>query len=225
MIFDCSCEGGLGASIPAIIAGGGQIAAAVVPSALISSGAIAAGSLAVPVIGAAIAGVTLAVSLFLNRNAAYFAEEKATTDIVNQAEVLMKQNLQAWNSSDKYYSEQQQAITNFNNIWSQVVQNCSSPNYQQGSNQTGLSPGQRCISDRQRGGQWDWFSYYLDPIMGDPNVKADPSLPNTSAQNIVSNVGTDATNFISSVAGGSLGSMLPLLIAAGLGIWALKELS
>jgi hypothetical protein len=33
--------------------------------------------------------------------------------------------------------------------------------------------GARCISDRQRGGKWDWFAYYRDPIANDSNVISD----------------------------------------------------
>lgn len=222
MIHDFSnSSSGMG-NIPAIIASGGQIAAGIVPGVLASTGAIAVGSLAIPVIGVAIAGVTLAVSLFLNRNAAYFAEEKGTTDIVNQAEVLMKQNLAAWNSSDKTIGEQDQAIANFNNIWSQVVQACSSSAYSQGSNSTGLSPGQRCVSDRQRGGQWDWFSYYYDPIAGDPNVKAS----NVGSQ--ITNVGTGVMSIVDNFAnsgGGGLGSYLPLILLGVAGYFIVREIT
>jgi len=210
MIFECSlCDkgvGDLGSSVPALVTSGGQIAAGVVPSVLVSTGAIAAGSALVPVIGAAIAGVTLAVGLFLNRNAEYFAQAKATTGIVNEAEVYMKQNLAAWQSSDKTKADQQQAIDNFNTLWSQVVQACSSPQYG--------GPGQRCVSDRQRGGQWDWFSYYLDPIAGDPNVKPDKF--ETATNDVVSGVTGAIANL-------NMGSLLPILLLGGLGIWAMQE--
>ncbi len=212
--FPCNGIGGLGSSVVPIVSSAGNIAAGAVPGILVSSGAIAAGSLAVPVIGVAIAGVTLAVTAFLNRNSEYFAQEKATTTIVNDAEALMKNNLAAWQGSDKTIADQQQAEENFNIIWGEVVKACMSPNYG--------SPGQRCVSDRSRGGQWDWFSYYYDPIANDPNVKADVS------QTITSDIGSgvsDVANTISDVFSGSgLGSMLPLLLAGGLAIWALKEL-
>lgn len=179
----------------------GGIAATVTPTVLTSTGAIAAGSLAVPIIGAAIAGVTTLVGIFLARNAQYHAQETAATKIVDQAEQLMKQNLDAWNSSEKTQSEQKQAIANYNNIWSQVVQACNRPEL--------ADPGQRCIHDRERGGPWPWPVYYLDPIQNDPNVKPDPN-PVDAALN--------------SITGGGQGmSFVPLLIG-GLLLLAVAEL-
>lgn len=153
----------------------GQIAAGVIPGVLASGAAASAAAggagtilgmsvgLAVPVIGAAIAGVTALVGIFLARNAAYHAQETATTKIVDQAEQLMKQNLAAWNASSKTRAEQQQAAANFEDLWGQVVKACNQPGYG--------DPGQRCIHDRERGGQWPWPEYYLDPILNDPNVR------------------------------------------------------
>lgn len=153
----------------------GQIAAGVIPGVLASGAAASAAAggagtilgmsvgLAVPVIGAAIAGVTALVGIFLAKNAAYHAQETATTKIVDQAEQLMKQNLAAWNASSKTRAEQQQAAANFEDLWSQVVKACNQPGYG--------DPGQRCIHDRERGGQWPWPEYYLDPIVNDPNVR------------------------------------------------------
>lgn len=145
-------------------------------------GGIEAGSLAVPIIGAAIAGVTALVSYFVSRNAQYHAQEAATTKIVNDAEVLMKQNLAAWQSSAKTQSEQLACEQNFETIWSEVVKACSNPQYG--------DPGGRCISDRQEGACHytaagatpgappdcgNWFVWYLDPIRNDPNVAPDPT--------------------------------------------------
>jgi hypothetical protein len=226
--------GNLGASLPAIISMGGNAAAGIVPGVL-AAGAGAGGTilglaptLAVPIIGAAIAGVTLAVTLFLNRNAQYFSEEKATTDIVNQAEVLMKQNLKAWQglaTTDKTILNQQQAITNFNTIWGEVVQACSSSAYSQGKDSTGQSPGTRCVTDRQRGGRWDWFSYYYDPIAND-QIYVPP------VATVLSNIPSDISSSVSSIFGGStsgsgagsISSLIPLLLL-GIGAWALSELT
>ena len=54
--------------------------------------------------------------------------------------------------------------------------------------------GARCISDRQRGGKWDWFAYYRDPIASDGTVVDDsvganlysPSSVLQSVSNVVS---------------------------------------
>lgn len=177
----------------------GQVAAGVVPGVLASGAAASAAAggsglilgmapaLAVPIIGAAIAGVTALVGIFMARNAQYHAQESATTHIVDEAEKLMKQNLEAWEQSGKSQAEQQQAAANFQAIWGQVEKACNQQAYG--------DPGQRCIHDRERGGRWDWPSYYLDPILNDPDVSANP---------------------ISSLFGGAGGNsmMVPLAIAA-----------
>jgi hypothetical protein len=229
MICDFSSRSGLGASLPAIISMGGNAAAGVVPGVL-AAGAGAGGTilglapaLAVPIIGAAIAGVTLAVTLFLNRNAQYFSEEKATTNIVNQAAVLMEQNLAAWKGlapTDKTILNQQQAITNFNSIWSQVVQACSSNAYSQGKDSTGQSPGTRCVTDRQRGSTkgYDWFSLYLDPITNDtiyqpPIQDTLSTLPDVISSSVSSIFGSNNSGSV---------NFVPLILL-GLGAWALSE--
>lgn len=226
---------GLGASvIPAIVSTAGQAAAAVVPATLVATGTLAAGSLAVPVIGAAIAGVTLAISLFLNRNAQYFGEESATTQIVNQAAVLLKQNLDAWNSlsaQDKTAANQQQALANFDGVWQQVVQACNNTAYSHGSDATGLSPGARCVADRAGtahggNGKYDWYAYYRDPIANDtiyqPPSQDAAAMTVSQVEQTASQIGTD----ISSVLGGGSSNVpwIPIIML-GLGIWALSELS
>jgi hypothetical protein len=122
----------------------------------------------------------------------------ATTQIVNQAEVFMKQNLSAWQSlptAQKTVSTQQAALANFDAIWAQVVQACSNPQYG--------TAGQNCIADRQRGGChyqvngecWNWFVGYRDVISNDPNVAA-TSVMASPTGNIVSTTagGTDLTS-------------------------------
>ncbi len=187
---------GTGIAVEGVV---GSTATVAVPAVLVSQGvigSIAAGSLAVPVIGAAIAAVTAVVGIFMARAAKYHAEEAATTQIVDQAEQLMKQNLAAWNSSNKTASEQAQAEANFQNIWDQVVKACSNPQFE--------DPGKRCVADRSRGGTWDWFGYYLDPIANDPNVQPDP---------VVGAVSGVVSGIQSAFSGGSL---IPFLLAGAL---------
>ncbi len=106
----------------------------------------------------------------------------------------MKQNLAAWQSSSKSCAEQQACISNFNTLWNQVVNACNNP-------QLG-DPGQACIDDRKRGGKWDWFSYYLDPIVNDSCTQS---------------------SGIESLTGGLSSSPLPLLLAAGLLLYAVAS--
>jgi len=187
---------------------GGNIAAGVVPGVLASGAAASAAAggagtilgmsvgLAVPVIGAAIAGVTALIGMWISSNAKYHAQETATTKIVDEAEKFMQQNLDAWNQSQKTRSEQAQAVANFNAIWAQVVQACNQQQYG--------DPGQRCIHDRERGGQWPWPVYYLDPIQNDPNVQPDP----------VASAASGVEGALSSLTSG--GSWIPIALIAGL---------
>lgn len=124
--------------------------------------------LAVPVVGAAIAGIALAIGAWVNRVGP--KQKVATTKIVNDAEPLLKQNLAAFQASEQTIENQQAALQNFNQIWAKVVEACSSPVYG--------NPGKNCISDRQRGGKWDWFSYYYDPIVNAKVVSSGQLLAN-----------------------------------------------
>jgi hypothetical protein len=117
---------------------------------------------ALPIAGAVIAVGALVFSLFHDsRN----AEQKVeTTQAVNKAAELMQQNLEAWNASNKNLATQAAALQNFDDLWQQVLNYC-------GQASEG-DPGKRCISERQRGGKYDFFSYYRDPIANDPQAGA-----------------------------------------------------
>ena len=153
-------------------------------------------ALTVPVVGAVIAGVTLAVNIWLSSVAKKNAQKSATTQIVNQAEEYMRQNLAAFQSlAQPTESERAAALANFNAIWQQaVVEPCSNGPYD--------DAGRRCVSDRSRGGQWDWFSYYYDPIA---NAETVPDAFGTS----------DGTSGGGLLAGGSSGLLLPILLIVG----------
>jgi hypothetical protein len=79
----------------------------------------------------------------------------ATTQIVNDIEPLLKQNVAAY-LDNPTVANQQAALSNFDSTWASMVQSCGQAQFAQA--------GQNCILDRQRGGRWDWFSYYRDPI-------------------------------------------------------------
>jgi hypothetical protein len=127
---------------------------------LITLGATA--TAAIPIAGAVI-GVGVLIYSFLH-NSVGLQQDADTTAEVNKAAVLMQQNLDAWNASTKSYSTQTAAEANFDSLWSQVLVFCGNP--------AEGSPGQRCISERQRGGKYDFFSYYRDPIANDPDAGA-----------------------------------------------------
>lgn len=110
----------------------------------------------------------------------------ATQD-ANQLETYWQTNLnQYMNAPVHYYSLQQAALNNFDTGWAALYKACSDPALG--------AAGQRCISERQRGGASAWccnatvhtdvgngmctgcdaFVTFRDPIANDPNVVPDP---------------------------------------------------
>lgn len=163
-----------------------------------SSGAIAASTaaLAVPIIGAVAAGITLLLSFAFKPD----LKKIATTHIVNQAEPYLKQNvdtfLQLVSTGQANEQTRQAAEQVFNGWWQQVVNACSQGDYG--------SAGRNCIGDRQRGGKWDWFKLYYDPIV---NAKISAPVAGDVSSSIAAMFGTG---------GGSWGLVLGggLLLAA-----------
>jgi hypothetical protein len=146
----------------------------------------------IPIVGAAIAGVTLAVIEILNSGCGQSCIE--TSQWANQAAPLLEQNIQGYFAlpAPRSAEAKAQALSNFDAVWNKLVQLCSQP---------GLSTaGQNCISDRQSGackwtqtgqpefpGQpaygacWNWFNSYRDPIANDPAVVTEITLDPTGA--------------------------------------------
>lgn len=139
-------------------------------------------------ISAAIGAVTLLIAKFKQR-----AQQKvATTQIVNEAEPLLQQNLQAWQQSSKTVSDQAQALANFDVIWAEVSRQCNQPQFGK--------PGTWCTDDRKAGackwrdanGEcWNWFVGYRDPIASDTNVVADPSFAEQFLPQSLLNLGSN----------------------------------
>jgi hypothetical protein len=119
---------------------------------------------AIPIIGAVVAGVTLGLMALFGRKGP--RQKVATTQIVDKVEPLLQQNLAGYMAGPHTVSSQVQALNNFDAGWQYVVDNCGIPEMG--------DPGERCISERQAGGVWDWFARYRTPIVQDPNVKPDP---------------------------------------------------
>lgn len=174
-----------GAQIVQAAAGGQDIGQAAAMTGVVTAGQIASGmataAWAIPVIGAAVAGVTLWLSSIFRRN----AQKEAATEIVNQIEPKLKENLNGYFSGPRTLASQAQALHNFDAAWEAMKQ--ALMNSQLGS------AGQRGISDRQQGactwkascsrvidgicvdykldpnGEcWNWFVGYRDPIAKDP---------------------------------------------------------
>lgn len=155
---------GLGATAQQNIMSSVQIAGATVSTAA----GLGAGwaTAIIPVIGPVIAGVTIGLSMLFARKGP--KQKVATTQIVDAVEPKLKENLAGYLAGPRTVSSQAQAIANFDAAWAYVQEKCEIPEMG--------DPGKRCVSDRQRGGKWDWFSYYRDPISNDTEVKPDPTV-------------------------------------------------
>jgi hypothetical protein len=118
-------------------------------------------------VGAAIAGVGLLIGALI-ANSGCGPTCVMATHIVDQLEPQLKANRDAYMAGPRTRSNQAAALANFDNAWAWLtsMQACGSPELG--------DAGKRCISDRDRGGRWDWFSYYRDPIANDPTVAPDP---------------------------------------------------
>jgi hypothetical protein len=128
------------------------------------------------------------------------------SNVVNQAEPLLAQNLAAYLALPQPHTaaDQQQALANFASVWAVVNNACASPTL-------GIA-GAHCLSDRISGACayktspggwqngvyvypgangsgstcWNWFVGYHDPIANDPTVVAGSSGSATSSSSCLS---------------------------------------
>lgn len=108
---------------------------------------------AVPVVGAAVAGVTLAVQLFMSRKGP--RQKQEATLYANQIEALMQENLAAF-LGEPTAANRTVALGNFDRLWARLREQCG---------QAALGDaGRRCISERASGGIYDWRRAYREPI-------------------------------------------------------------
>lgn len=166
------------------------------------------GAAAVPIIGAAVAGVTIALMLIFSRKGP--KQKTESTRIVEALIAQLQENYAAYMSGPRTVSSQQQALNNFDAGWTWLAsdQGCGNPALG--------DPGRRCVSERQRGGIYDMWKDLRDPIANDPNVMPDPveggSVGGTATVDANGNVVVGAT---SGGAGGLLGGgNTGLLLAA-----------
>jgi hypothetical protein len=178
---------------------------AIAGSAPIIGGALIAAGMVTGPVGMAITGAITLGSYIAQAFAGCGQTCVQATAIVNQIEPYLKQNVANYLNipTPRPKSAQTACLGVFTNAWNQVVAACG--------NAALGSAGQRCISDRQRGGKWDWFSYYYDPIANDSSVY-DDSVTGTLSTT-ASSLTTSAANVLQSMTGGSW-----LGIAAILGI-------
>src|SRR5271155_605073 len=150
------------------------------------------------IIGPIIAGVVAVANLLVSVFKGCGSTCTEASNIANQVEPVLQQNLSNYMSAPVHYASlQAAALNNFTTAWSALTQACGNPQL--------LSAGQNCISERQQGSCsykttpggwqqtngtwtyvypgangsgstcWNWFVGYHDPIANDPTVVADPS--------------------------------------------------
>lgn len=125
---------------------------------------------AVPIVGAAIAGIALAVTAWLNRMGP--RQKVWTTEIANDATAQLQEVQRVYFSEPYTPGNQAAALQATQQLLDAIQQGCGQP--QMGE------PGRRCISERLvRGGSapWcptgtgcDYLTVYLDPIANDPRA-------------------------------------------------------
>lgn len=170
-------------------------------------------------IGAAIAGIAAIGVAIANVFSGCGQACIAATQIDNQLEPVLLQNLQHYMGSPVHYASlQRAALNNFDIAWAAYVK------AEQGVPQQGAIS----IAERQAGGChsawnspdgscWNWFIGYRDPIANDPNVVPDPAPTGGGSSGGGSIFGGGST-------GGSGASVTPLLMIAGAGILAMAVL-
>lgn len=124
---------------------------------------------AVPVVGAAVAGVVLALAAIFGRKGP--KQKEAATQIVNQVADLMRDNLNAYMAGPRTRASQLMALEAFDQAWAwmESADGCGNPALG--------DAGRRCIEERRRGGSAPWcptgtgcdfFHDLRDPIANDP---------------------------------------------------------
>lgn len=221
---------GFGSTIASDVQIGGSLAAsggtAILGSIAASGGSIlgltgAALTAAIPVVGAVIAGVTLALQ-YLITNSGCGQTCIETSSWANQVAAQLDKNIAAYFSlpTPRPLSAQTLALANFDSSWAQLQQLCG----QAGTGDAGV----RCITDRQAGACtwkqtadkvpswgtppvgacWNWFNGYRDPIANDTNVYNDAAVSSAAS------TGTTITPGASSQSPSTVG-VSPVWLAVG----------
>lgn len=135
---------------------------------------LVAGAAAGP-IGAAIGlATTLITALIANSGCGQTCV--AATDIVNQMVPPLQANRDAYvNAPQRTPQMQADGLANFDAAWAFLSssQGCGNPALG--------NAGKRCLSERDRGGKYSWFSSLRDPIANTPPNASDPNPVTTAA--------------------------------------------
>ena len=128
---------------------------------------------------------------------------KEATTIANNAESAAESLLQKWNATPvKYKSIQQAYLAAQQDVWNYISGSCQ---------KIGGQGGQQCIADRQRGGKFDFFIHYVDPVANETDIVPDPVTASTGIASVLS--GTVAGLPIPLILGGA--GLLIFLLSSG----------
>ena len=166
---------------------------------------------AAPFVALAGALVALATGLGIGHGCGSSCIE--ATEVVNYAECVMALNLQTYlgMACPRSAAAQAAALQVFNSAWSYIVQSCTAIGGAGGSEQN-------CIAPRNRGGQYDYFASFYDPINNDTCVSADAAPVNATTGAPAANqdeANSSAVSAVTTATGLSSSSMLPLLLIVG----------
>ena len=177
---------------------------------------LAIASIAGGPIGAIAGGITFAAQTIASLIDSNGPKKLAATQIANNAMYAAQVNLSEWNNypvSMKTKALQVQYLNQFQQIWGYLTENCSNPSLG--------SAGQRCISERDHNGIYDYWTTFYDPILNDPQVY-DPSLISSVTSLATGSQTIAPTTVVNSATGSSLLTLvesnptIDLAILAGL---------
>jgi hypothetical protein len=135
-------------------------------------------------IGAAVGAAAFALTMLFTRKGPQ--QRVATTQVVNDLEPILRQNVDGYLSGPRTPESQAAALQNFDQGWAYLVSAQACGNSQMGN------PGKACISDRARGGQFDWHRLYRDPIASDVPVSG---VVEGAGRELYAALGVDPTGF------------------------------
>ena len=201
----------------------GELGATIQQETGVIGSTVASATVFIPVVGPLVSAAVAAATSFAIAIEGLFAGCGQTcteaTTIANQVEAQLRANLQNYLSQPTHYASVQQASLGvFDRAWSLLLQNCGNPALG--------SAGQRCISERQRGGvaPWcpnpghtgcDWFILYRDQIANDPNVVPDPTSSSSSTVQMQAVTNPDGSvSYVQVPSSSSFGLPMPLLLGA-----------
>lgn len=165
-----------------------------------------AGALATAGISAGVSLAAFGIQAWLSSIQLSHEADTATTQIVNGLEPKLRANLAAFQAAPQTQCNQQVALEAFDVAWNWLISSSGCGNGAYGS------AGNRCVSDRSRGGQWDWASYYRDPI-ATASVTPGTACPGTTVSG--SGQSTDLDNDLQALLPGSASNYFALINAAG----------